>query len=200
MWESFLSSLGKAKDKLAEFLPKRNVISIDPDGRCFYQVYMNLQVHCEVDVTYFPFDTQHCHILATAWASKKSLLHLVADQPPIDIRPTFSNSQWEPVHCTGSEWEDFWNDYSKVKFIIHLKRRPLFHLTNIVIPMSFLNILTLLVFFVPPEGGERVSAALTTFLSFSLFSVMITDQSPESSKSLSIACRSQYCQNKLMLV
>ena len=159
--------------------------------------YIHLNIYCKMDTAYFPFDYQQCPIRVTAWASTAKLLSINLLNPAIII-PLYNdsgevfNSQWTVTSVDARRksltYEHVAEPYSGVEFIITVRRRPLYHLIHVIFPMLLLHCLSLVPFFVPPEGGERMSVGVTTFLSFSLFSLIITEQSPESSTSLPIAC------------
>lgn len=73
--------------------------------------------------------------------------------------------------------------YSQIKFVLHLQRKPRYYLVNIVIPCTFLTSIALLVFWLPPEAGEKVSLGVTVLLSFSVFQLVIAGSTPENSDS-----------------
>ena len=64
--------------------------------------------------------------------------------------------------------------------------QAMFLVLNILIPCLILSSLTLLVFFVPPDAGEKVSLSITTMLSFTFFMLMISDSLPQTSNHIPI--------------
>ena len=64
--------------------------------------------------------------------------------------------------------------------------QAMFYVLNILIPCLILSSLTLLVFFVPPDAGEKVSLSITTMLSFTFFMLMISDSLPQTSNHIPI--------------
>ena len=64
---------------------------------------------------------------------------------------------------------------------MHLKRKPLFYVLNIILPCVMLSILQLMVFLVPPSAGEKVSLGVTVLLSFTVFLLMVSDNMPQTS-------------------
>ena len=57
---------------------------------------------------------------------------------------------------------------------------------NLVVPSAVLAMLSNLMFFLPPESGERVSLGITVLLSFSVFQFMMMDKMPDNSDSIPI--------------
>ena len=49
-----------------------------------------------------------------------------------------------------------------------------------------LSMLTLLVFCMPPDAGEKVSLSITVLLSFTVFMLMVSDNMPQTSNNIPI--------------
>ncbi|XP_071114934.1 acetylcholine receptor subunit delta-like [Haliotis cracherodii] len=69
---------------------------------------------------------------------------------------------------------------------IHLKRRPLFYIFTILLPVLLLYSLNPFVFLLPSQGGEKISMAVSVLLSFQLFLSIIRDTLPENSLTVSL--------------
>ena len=65
-------------------------------------------------------------------------------------------------------------------FTLTLKRRPLYYLLNIVIPSLVLAVLSALTFAVPVDSGEKLSLGISILLAFSVFMLILQDNTPES--------------------
>ena len=51
-----------------EITPQSNYVSVNYNGVCVWQPRFELSaVHCSIDVTWFPFDTQVCHLILESW-------------------------------------------------------------------------------------------------------------------------------------
>ena len=74
-------------------------------------------------------------------------------------------------------------EYMKCNFIlIHFYfDQPLYYILNILLPCVMLSMLILLVFCMPPDGGEKVSLSITVLLSFTVFMLMVSDNMPQTS-------------------
>ena len=191
-------------------MPQGNALRVDPDGATVYVPSLHLVVSCPVDTTYFPFDTQHCLIHTESWAYSEDLVNLSLADPAVFLGASvlggrkLSNSQWKitAVQATRDSviYENFDSSYSKLKFMLTLKRLPMYHVIHLTIPIFLLHTLSLTTFLVPPEGGERMTVGLTTFLSFSVFTLVLMEQLPESSVSLPIICKYRYLITQFMVL
>lgn len=72
--------------------------------------------------------------------------------------------------------------YPDVTFRIHIRRRTLYYLYNVVFPCIMMSTLTLLVFRLPPESGEKVTMGITVLLAFSVFMLSVAERLPETSE------------------
>ena len=63
--------------------------------------------------------------------------------------------------------------FSDVTYHLELRRRTLFYMMNFILPCVLIAVLTLLVFLLPPESGERMSFGVTVLLSFTILLLML---------------------------
>jgi len=51
-----------------EVTPQSNYVSVNYNGMCVWQPRFDMSaVHCSVDVTWFPFDSQICQLIFESW-------------------------------------------------------------------------------------------------------------------------------------
>ncbi|CAF3292360.1 unnamed protein product, partial [Rotaria sp. Silwood2] len=68
------------------------------------------------------------------------------------------------------------------KFLVHIRRRVLYYLFNIIFPCIWLSILSLLGFCLPPDSGEKITLGITVLLAFSVFMLLIAESMPATSE------------------
>ncbi|KAI8495813.1 Neuronal acetylcholine receptor subunit beta-4 [Branchiostoma belcheri] len=73
--------------------------------------------------------------------------------------------------------------WPSIELHIHLKRRRLFYIVNMVIPCLDLLMLNLAAFYIPPDSGERLGFTITLLLSLVVFQQLLTTQLPATSTS-----------------
>lgn len=64
-------------------------------------------------------------------------------------------------------------EFPEVTYHLELRRRTLFYMMNFILPCVLIAVLTLLVFLLPPESGERMSFGVTVLLSFTILLLML---------------------------
>ncbi|XP_046578302.1 CHRNA7-FAM7A fusion protein-like [Haliotis rubra] len=72
--------------------------------------------------------------------------------------------------------------YNRVSITFLVARKPLFAILNIVIPIVTISVLSMMVFLVPVESGEKLSFSLSALLSLAVFMSFISEQIPASSE------------------
>ena len=88
------------------------------------------------------------------------------------------HGEWEITKTEAMKSDQYFNSdpgipFPTVKFVLHLQRKPRFYMINVVAPCLLMSILALLVFYLPPDSGEKVSLGITVLLSFSVFLLLI---------------------------
>ena len=86
------------------------------------------------------------------------------------------NGQWD-VHRLHVE-RKVSQDYTEIDYYIHMKRKPMYHLFNIVIPCVMIMFCGMLVFLLPPDSGEKMSLAVTVLLTATVFQLIVADIMP----------------------
>ena len=69
-----------------------------------------------------------------------------------------------------------------------LKRKPLFLVINVLLPIIFTAFINLFTFLLPAESGERISYAVTCLLAIAIFLTLVSDNLPKTSEPMSIMC------------
>ncbi|XP_072013583.1 neuronal acetylcholine receptor subunit alpha-3-like [Amphiura filiformis] len=157
--------------------------SLTSDGTITWFTPTILQVFCKVKVRYFPFDYQRCTITMGSWRHDKSRLDMVAlDDDDANQNVYDDNGVWT-LHKTEmfTKEENFVcceHPYTLLIVEITMKRNPGFYIYNIIAPCMLLSIMTVFVFRVPPESGEKISLGMTNVLALVLYQQLIAANMP----------------------
>ncbi|XP_069131779.1 acetylcholine receptor subunit beta-like 1 [Argopecten irradians] len=141
---------------------------------------------CDIDVTYYPFDSQTCILEMMPWGYLSTEIMFLSKADNADMSYYSPHGTWDLI-ATQSKSTTV-GDYSRYIVEITMKRRPLFFVVNIVLPILFLAFLNSLVFILPVESGERVSYAITVLLAIAVFLTLVGDNLPKTSQPMSILC------------
>ena len=69
---------------------------------------------------------------------------------------------------------------------ITLERNPIFYILYLLIPSVLMAFVSVLVFLLPPESGERVGLSITVLLSYSVFLLMVSEVTPRGGENTSL--------------
>ncbi|OWF41127.1 Neuronal acetylcholine receptor subunit beta-3 [Mizuhopecten yessoensis] len=143
-------------------------------------------VTCEVDITYYPFDTQHCSLVFEMWDAPMSEVILQTSSKAIDVNLFEENGEWTltSFEVDNPEFDDevF---ISSITYLFHLQRRPKFVVLTTIAPVVLLAFLNVCVFLIPLSSGEKNSFCVTVYLSYAVFLGTISSELPHNSKDAS---------------
>lgn len=102
----------------------------------------------------------------------------------VDKRDYFDNGEWEIVTATGSRGlrTDTTGFYPFITYSFIIRRLPLFYTLFLIIPCIGLSFLTVLVFYLPSNCGEKISLCTSVLVSLTVFLLVIEEIIPSSSK------------------
>lgn len=145
-------------------------------------------VHCEMDVTYFPFDYQTCYLQVTSWVYDTSKVNLTKATDYVNTEDYNENGEWVLYSNSVTETTrtEEGETFSTVNFVLTLKRRSGYYLSQIIFPVLVISFLTNITFLLPTDSGEKISFILTVLLSLAVLLTLIGDSMPTTSRHISI--------------
>ncbi|XP_072023931.1 neuronal acetylcholine receptor subunit alpha-10-like [Amphiura filiformis] len=154
-----------------------------PDGNVTWYAPVILTTSCKVKVRYFPFDSQSCQLRFASWKHDMSQLDILYSDDADAMQSVFhGNGVWDLVDVQSVRTEvDFACCHHPIAFVtfhLFLKRESGFYIFNIVIPCILLALLTLMVFCLPHDSGEKISFGTTNLLALILYQQLIADSMP----------------------
>ncbi|XP_040057459.1 neuronal acetylcholine receptor subunit alpha-5 isoform X2 [Gasterosteus aculeatus] len=146
----------------------------------------NYKSACTIDVTFFPFDLQNCSMKFGSWTYDGSQVDITLEEFHVDKKDYFDNGEWEIVKATGSRGlrTDSSSTYPTITYFFIIRRLPLFYTLFLIIPCIGLSFLTILVFYLPSNGGEKISLCTSVLVSLTVFLLVIEEIIPSSSKAI----------------
>ncbi|XP_060592924.1 neuronal acetylcholine receptor subunit alpha-7-like [Ruditapes philippinarum] len=165
-----------------------NVV-VRSDGSCLWVPPGMLRSTCSIDITWFPFDDQHCDLKFGSWTYDGRMLDLQMEDPNGGSILEFRrNGEWEligvPGHRHVQEYDCCEEFYIDLVYTIHIRRRTLYYGFNIIIPCLLISSMSLLLFLLPPDAGEKISLGVTILLSLMVFLLLVAETMPPTSDAL----------------
>ncbi|XP_048522619.1 acetylcholine receptor subunit alpha-L1-like [Dendroctonus ponderosae] len=166
------------------------------DGKIQWTPPAIFKSSCEIDVRYFPFDQQTCFMKFGSWTygSQIDLQHI--NQKPgedivalgIDLREYYPSVEWDILAVPAERHEKYYpccpEPYPDIFFNITLRRKTLFYTVNLIVPCVGISYLSVLVFYLPADSGEKIALCINILLSQTMFFLLISEIIPSTSLAL----------------
>nr|AFU82561.1 nicotinic acetylcholine receptor alpha6 subunit isoform XIV [Periplaneta americana] len=144
------------------------------DGGCLYVPPGIFKSTCKMDITWFPFDDQHCDMKFGSWTYDGNQLDLVLNsEEGGDLSDFITNGEWYLIGMPGKKntivYQCCPEPYVDVTFTIQIRRRTLYYFFNLIVPCVLISSMALLGFTLPPDSGEKLT--LGTYFNCIMFMV-----------------------------
>ncbi|XP_071100631.1 acetylcholine receptor subunit delta-like [Haliotis cracherodii] len=159
-------------------------VHLKSDGYLYWKNTMTISVICKTFLSRYPFDSQVCPMNFMPLNEYNTLLHPSVDFSTHGMQLD-ANGEWQTVNVTSSLIVIKESSSQGAIFHVHLSRKYLFHVLNLVFPMCLLSFLNSLVFLVPASSGEKMGFLMAVFVSNALFLNLIHDSMPSTSDTIS---------------
>ncbi|KAH3857185.1 hypothetical protein DPMN_099787 [Dreissena polymorpha] len=159
-----------------------HTVSVNASGSCLYFIANVFTSSCDVDVTFYPWDTQTCAFQFMPAKYEPGKIVLWPLKGNVDFNYYSPNGAWDLVNTSvSSEIYGY-----TVSFKIEVERKPQFAIVNVILPLIIMSALNILVFLIPTDCGERISFCLTVLLSIAVFLTLVGDNLPKNSRPMSV--------------
>ncbi|XP_032911116.1 neuronal acetylcholine receptor subunit alpha-2 isoform X2 [Catharus ustulatus] len=140
---------------------------------------------CSIDVTFFPFDQQNCKMKFGSWTYDKAKIDLENMDHHVDLKDYWESGEWAIINAistyTSKKYDCCTEIYPDITFYFVIRRLPLFYTINLIIPCLLISCLTVLVFYLPSDCGEKITLCISVLLSLTVFLLLITEIIPSTS-------------------
>uniref|UniRef100_UPI00359010F7 neuronal acetylcholine receptor subunit alpha-7-like n=1 Tax=Myxine glutinosa TaxID=7769 RepID=UPI00359010F7 len=159
-----------------------------------------LKSTCYIDVRWFPFDVQSCDLKFGSWSYDGWLIDL--QKMDADTSRYTSNGEWDLIEIPGKKnvvrYECCQEPYPDVTYTVTIRRRTLYYALNLLVPCLLISTLSLLVFLLPADSGEKISLGITVLLSLTVFMLLVAEIMPATSDSVPLI--GQYFASTMIIV
>uniref|UniRef100_A0A8C7CDQ7 Cholinergic receptor, nicotinic, alpha 2a (neuronal) n=1 Tax=Oncorhynchus kisutch TaxID=8019 RepID=A0A8C7CDQ7_ONCKI len=141
---------------------------------------------CSIDVTFFPFDQQNCKMKFGSWTYDRAKIDLEPIGDTVDLKGYWESGEWAIVNAVGTyntkKYDCCHEIYPDITYYFMIRRLPLFYTVNLIIPCLLISCLTVLVFYLPSDCGEKITLCISVLLSLTVFLLLITEIIPSTSR------------------
>ncbi|KAH3834912.1 acetylcholine receptor subunit alpha-like isoform X2 [Dreissena polymorpha] len=163
-----------------------NIVNIHT-GLMFWHPFQIFKSTCSIDISYYPFDHQICYLRFQAWSYTRLQVNMRSGyngSEGLNLAYYEQNSAWK---IKDTEWyvERDQKD-TTISFKVTLKRKPMYFMLSVLLPICMLSILNICVFVLPVSAGEKATYAVTVFLAFAVFLTIVSETLPQNSESVPV--------------
>ncbi|KAL5004073.1 hypothetical protein ScPMuIL_017529 [Solemya velum] len=176
--------------------------TIKYNGKIVWMPPAMYKSYCPIDVEYFPFDMQECFMKFSSWTYDGLEIDLrhVCDERGIpdatnvdemmilggiDLKDFYPSVEWDVINVTARRKIKYYpccpEPYPDITFNITIRRRTLFYTMNLITPCISISCLTVLVFYLPSDSGEKITLSISILLALTVFFLLLSDINPPTS-------------------
>jgi len=189
VWNPEIVLLNNADGEFDIGFPCKVVVS--SNGYVLWVPCSIFQSSCSIDVLYFPFDEQTCEMIFGSWTyNSKQVSMYWYDGPAFgcenkticyaDVASYVRSGSWDIIAAPAriNQRESGFTDISQF-FVI--RRKTNYYIINLVIPCVVISSLSLFVFYLPPDEGEKLGLVMAILLGLMVFLLLVSAILPTTS-------------------
>ncbi|VDK72739.1 unnamed protein product [Litomosoides sigmodontis] len=141
---------------------------------------------CIIDVEFFPFDEQTCHLIFGSWTYNENEIKLEFEQAEwVDLSEYSPSSIWDVMDAPAA----LVNKRSRIEFQVRIRRKTLFYTVVLIIPTVLMAFLSMAVFFLPTDSGEKMTLTISVLLSIVVFLLLVSKILPPTSSTIPLMAK-----------
>jgi hypothetical protein len=117
---------------------------------------------CAIDILYFPYDSQECHLKFGSWTYDgfKLDIDFYDSLEQVDVSDYIASNEWRLLDHPAKKNVKYYpcckEPYPDLTFTIKVKRLAVFYSFILILPCVLLSVLTLVIFWLPPESPAKM--------------------------------------------
>ena len=142
---------------------------------------------CTIDVKYFPFDQQECQMKFGSWTfnGDQVVLDWYEGHEKVDLSDYVNSGTWDIIASPGVynyTWDGIEGHHkAQITFTLHIRRKTLFYTVNLIIPCVLISFLSVCVFYLPADAGEKMTMCISILLALVVFLLLVSKILPPTS-------------------
>ncbi|XP_002734327.1 neuronal acetylcholine receptor subunit alpha-7-like [Saccoglossus kowalevskii] len=185
IWQPDITLYGSVDKEFERHLSTDAQVS--SDGSVLALQPMVFKASCRIDATYFPFDEQKCILKFGSWSYDGSLIDLEINPSSGSLSNYIPNGEWSLIGLPIIKHVLYYaccpEPYPDITYTFVIRRRSLFYIYTLLMPVMLMFILILVGFYLPTECGERMTLFVTSMLSLFVFLSLASQYLPPTSDS-----------------
>lgn len=136
---------------------------------------------CTIDVKYFPFDEQVCEMRFGSWTFDAQQVIIKREKPMVNLEDYLPSGTWDIISVPVEEAHS--KDTNRMELVYHfrIRRKTLFYTVNLIIPTVLISFLSIFVFYLPTDEGEKMTLCISILLALVVFLLLVSKILPPTS-------------------
>uniref|UniRef100_A0A3B3VXG3 5-hydroxytryptamine receptor 3C-like n=1 Tax=Poecilia latipinna TaxID=48699 RepID=A0A3B3VXG3_9TELE len=153
-------------------------VYVNHTGHIRWDRMLRLVSACNLEIFSFPFDVQNCTFTFGSYIVSPALTF--SEMSENSKQYLEASGEWELVDILGetSILQFGVDEWDIITFWVVIRRRPVLYVVNLLIPSSFLMLIDILSFYLPPHSVDRASFKMTLILGYTVFLLIMNDLLP----------------------
>lgn len=151
-----------------------------PDGEVLWVPPSQFIVFCDMDLSKWPFDRHTCSLRLGSWTYSGEQVDLQVNQS--DVQVNVQTIEWNVINVTKRRYVTYYaccnEPYIDVDYSITVERRSPSYRAIVITPALSMLLLTITIFWLPPQGKERYFLSGLTAIIVVIFLVYFTIRLP----------------------
>ena len=143
-------------------------VVLHSSGKNVWLAPVTFKSKCRIDIKYFPFDTQICKMKFGSWTYDGFRVDIVNESDSADLDSYTESAEWDlvgvPAKRSVVKYFCCEEPFPDVTFSIIIRRRSLFYMMNLILPLVIITVLINVSFVLPAESGEKKNCHFKVFL------------------------------------
>ncbi|KAI6179402.1 hypothetical protein M3Y98_00606500 [Aphelenchoides besseyi] len=145
------------------------------------------------------FDEQTCHLIFGSWTYNENEIKLEFEQADVmdlsEYAPSKFTIQYQNASILGAIWDVIGapaalvKKRSRVEFQLRIRRKTLFYTVVLIIPTVLMAFLSMAVFFLPTDSGEKMTLTISVLLSIVVFLLLVSKILPPTSSTIPLMAK-----------
>uniref|UniRef100_A0A7E4W5Q6 Neur_chan_LBD domain-containing protein n=1 Tax=Panagrellus redivivus TaxID=6233 RepID=A0A7E4W5Q6_PANRE len=163
-----------------------NVV-VDYQGNVIWVPPAIYKSSCRIDVEYFPFDEQVCVLMFGSWtySSDEVKLKWYMNKRWVELEDYSYSGIWDVMDVPGQ----LIDKQSRIQFQIVIRRKTLFYTVILIIPTVLMAFLSMMVFYLPAEGSEKITLGISILLALVVFLLLVSKILPPTSDTIPLMAK-----------
>ncbi|CAG5129706.1 unnamed protein product, partial [Candidula unifasciata] len=161
---------------------------------------------CSIDIRYFPFDEQICHLKFGSWTYDGTKVDLqiqhASNTSGFDMLHYTPSNEWDIVESRATRIVKTYDccpeHYVTIDFTLVIRRKAAFYSYILILPCVLLSSLTVVLFWLPPESPAKMQLGMNIFVAFFVLLLLLADSTPPSAASIPLI-GAFYCLNLVLI-